>query len=97
MAKFISLSSSAAGLDSGEHLVNVDDIIYVDQTQATTTLIYLNSGAVGADLITLTHTSTGTDPSVRDKINYALTANPGGVKAKVQLASGISISGIVIS
>ena len=96
MAKFISLSSSAAGLDSGEHLVSAEDIIYVKAGSATTTLLYVN-GPAACDLITVTHTSTGTVPSVRDKINYALTANPGGVKAKVQLASGISISGIVIS
>ena len=33
----------------------------------------------------ITHLGTGSTPSVRDAINYALTANPGGVKAKVSL------------
>ncbi len=96
MAKFISLNSSASGLDGGEHLVSAEDIIYVKAGSATTTLLYVN-GPTAGDLITVTHTSTGTVPSVRDKINYALTANPGGVKAKVQLPSGISISGIAIA
>ena len=28
---------------------------------------------------------------MRDAVNYALTANPGGVKAKVQNPSGITV------
>ncbi len=96
MAKFIALDSSAAGLDSGEHLVSAEDVIYVKAGSATTTLLYVN-GPAAADLITITHTSTGTNPSMRDAVNYALTANPGGVKAKVQNPSGISISGIAIA
>ena len=55
----------------------------------------MNGGVL--DEVTLTHTSVGTTPSVRDAINYALTANPGGVKAKVQLPSGITVSNIVWS
>jgi len=34
---------------------------------------------------------------VRDAVNSALTANPGGVKAKVQLPTGITVSGVVIA
>ena len=54
-----------------------------------------NGGVI--DECTITHTSTGTTPSVRDAINYALTANPGGVKAKVQLPTGITVSDVVWS
>ena len=54
------------------------------------------SGGV-LDECTITHLTTGTIPSVRDAINYALTANPGGVKAKVALPSGIKVSAIVFS
>ncbi len=96
MAKYISFNSSAAGLDSGELVLNAENVVYVEADSATSTKVFLNAGPVGADLITITHTSTGTNPSMRDAINYALTANPGGVKAKVQNPSGISISAIVI-
>jgi|TARA_R100000482_G_C5128583_1_gene150342 hypothetical protein len=97
MAKYISLDSSASGLDSGDLIINAENIMYVEADTATSTKIFLNAGPTGADLITITHTSTGTTPSMRDAINYALTANPGGVKAKVQNPSGISISAVVVS
>ena len=97
MAKYISLDSGAAGLDSGDLIINAENIMYVEADSATSTKIFLNAGPTGADLITVTHSSTGTDPSVRDAINYALTGNPGGVKAKVQNPSGITISGIAIA
>ena len=97
MAKYISLDSSASGLDSGDLIINAENIVYVEADSATSTKIFLNAGPTGADLITVTHTSTGTTPSMRDAVNYALTANPGGVKAKVQNPSGISISGIAIA
>ena len=97
MAKYISLDSSASGLDSGDLIINASNIMYVEADSGTSTKIFLNAGPTGADLITVTHTSTGTVPSVRDAINYALTANPGGVKAKVQNPAGISISAVVVS
>jgi len=97
MAKFISLDSSAANLAEGEFLVSAEAIVYVDQTANVTTKIYLDGAAAANDLITITHTSTGTSPTMREAVNYALTANPGGVKAKVQNPSGISISGIAIA
>ena len=96
MAKFIAFNSSAAGLDSGELLVSAESVVFVEAGSATTTKLYVQ-GPAAADLITVTHTSTGTNPSMRDAVNYALTANPGGVKAKVQNPSGISISAIVVS
>ena len=95
MAKFIEVYSSGSGLDGGNVLIGVENIVGVDAASGTTTVIKMNGGVL--DLITVTHTSTGTVPSMRDAINYALTANPGGVKAKVQNPSGISISAIVIS
>ena len=97
MAKFISLNSSAAALNAGELLVSSEAVVFVAQTAATTTAIYLDGSAAANDLITITHTSTGTDPTMREAVNYALTANPGGVKAKVQLPAGITISVIAIS
>ena len=97
MAKFISIKSSASGLDSGDLLFNVDQIVLVEAASATTTTMNLTSAAAGLDVVTVTHTTTGTTPSVRDAINNALTANPGGVKAKVNLPSGITVSGIVVA
>ena len=96
MAKFISIHSSGAGLAGGDILVNADLSTGVVAASGTSTVIYLAGGAAG-DLATITHTSTGTVPSVRDAINAALTANPGGVKARVQLPTGISVSQIAIA
>ena len=96
MAKFISIHSSGAGLAGGDILVSADLITGVDAALATSTVIYLAGGAAG-DVATITHTSTGTKPSVRDAISYALTANPGGVKAKVKLPDGITVSDVVFS
>ena len=95
MAKFISIYSSGAGLEGGDVLIGVDNIIGVDAASGITTVIKFNGGVL--DECTITHTSVGTTPSVRDAINYALTANPGGVKAKVKLPSGITVSSIVWS
>ena len=96
MAKFISIKSSGSGIAGGDILVGVDLITGVEQASATTVVIYLAGGAAG-DLCTITHSSVGTIPSVRDAVNYALTANPGGVKAKVHLPDGIEVSGVVFS
>jgi hypothetical protein len=95
MAKFISIYSSGAGLDGGDVLIGVDGIVGVDAALATSTVIKLDGGVITE--CTVTHSSTGTTPSVRDAINYALTANPGGVKAKVKLPSGITVSDVVWS
>ncbi len=97
MASFISIKSSAAGLAGGEFLFNVDQIILVEAASATTTTISLSTLAAAEDVVTLTHTSVGTTPSVRDAVNAALTANPGGVKAKVNLPTGISVTGIAVA
>jgi len=100
MAKFISIYSSGSsgtgtGLDGGDILIGVDSIVGVDAASATSTVIKMNGGVL--DECTITHLGTGSTPSVRDAINYALTANPGGVKAKVALPSGITVSAIVFS
>ena len=86
MARFLEIPANGAGLQGGSFLIGADQVITVIQSAATTTLIHVDGG-VGADLITLTHTSTGTSPQVRDAINYALSANPGGVKAIVRFGA----------
>ena len=95
MAKFIEVFSSGSNLDGGNILIGVNDIVGVDAASATTTIIKMNGGVL--DEVTLTHGSVGTTPSVRDAINKALTANPGGVKAKVNLPAGITVTNVVWS
>lgn len=96
MANFISITSSAAGLQGGEYLINVDHIITVETVDATSTKIQLSTLTATEDAVTLTHTSTGTVPSVRAAIVAALTPRPGGVKTKVVLPAGISVTAIAL-
>ncbi len=92
MAKFIAIKSSGAGLAGGDVLLGVEGINGVTSLNDTTTVVeYGNKGA------TITHSSVGTTPSVRDAVNAALTANPGGVKARVQLPVGVTVSAVVIA
>jgi hypothetical protein len=97
MAKFISINVTANDLTGGTRLINVDQITTVAQTAATTTVITL--GAVGAsyDQVTLTHTSTGTVPSVRDAVNAAITAVPGGQTVAVSLPAEVVCSAIAFA
>ena len=67
------------------------DKITATAGSATTTVVEYEGKAA-----TITHLTVAT-PSVRDAVNYALTANPGGVKAKVKLPSGIEVSGVVFA
>ena len=90
MAKFIAIKSSGAGLAGGDVLLGVEGIISVDAASATTTVVEYDTKKT-----TITHLTVGTTPSVRDAVNAALTANPGGVKARVQLPVGITVAKIV--
>ena len=92
MAKFIEVYSSGSGLDGGNILLGVEGIISVDAATATTTTVTYDG-----KVATITHDSVGTTPSVKDAVNAALTANPGGVKAKVHLPSGITVSAIAVA
>ena len=102
MAKFISVPVTAATLESGIRLFNVDSIITVNQSAATTTTITVNSGAsASSDIFTLTHTSTtalyGTTPVVKNAINAALIAVPGGQNVLVGLPAGIDVTAIALA
>jgi hypothetical protein len=86
---------AADSFQDGEHLINVDQIVEVSQTSATNVTILLESAIVAADTIVITPSTTQTGAVVaptntagalyRDALNYALTANPGGVKSKCVL------------
>tara|TARA_A200000113_G_scaffold225110_1_gene244895 strand:- start:6877 stop:7185 length:309 start_codon:yes stop_codon:yes gene_type:complete len=101
MARFISISvvGGADAFEDGQHLINTDSIVAVTSGDATGgnegTKTTIHTVAPTLDTITLTH-STETTPSVRDAINSALTANPGGVKSTVGLPSGITVTEFLV-
>lgn len=93
MAKFISFRITGQGNQylNCDHLVNVEDVLGIIQTADQTVTMVVKGTTAGDDLITLTaQTSAGNPVSaagapLTTAINYALTANPGGVKANVSL------------
>lgn len=97
MARFISIKvvGGADAFEDGQHLLNTDSIITVTSgdeagaNEGTKTTIHTSSPVLNT--VVLTHGSE-TTPSVRDAINSALTANPGGVKSTVGLPSGIAVT-----
>lgn len=96
MARFISFPviGNASQYKNCDHLVNVDDILSVLQSADATVAIVVKGTTTGDDVITL---SASIDASAQvtpvsaagapltTAINYAITANPGGVKARVSL------------
>jgi len=98
MARYIEFQNSGAAPKEGKILVNSDQILSVVATGAAAVTIYMAGGA-SSDVGTLTTSPSGNANAqgVRDAINYALTANPGGVKAKVQLPSGVTITDWVVA
>ena len=97
MAKFLSINVTNTGLTAGNYLINADHIATVIQTAATTTTITLVNSNAAHDVFTLTHTSTGTTPSVRDAVNNAITAVPGGQTVDVSLPAGIVVTAIALA
>jgi hypothetical protein len=93
MARFISINITAnvSQYKNVEHLIPVDKIINILQTADQTVTLVLDNTLAAADLITLTaQTSAGNPVSAAGApltaaLNYAITANPGGVKARVSL------------
>ena len=84
---------TASTFMNGEHLVPVDQIVEVSQTTAANVSIFLSAAIGGvSDVIVLIPSTSSAGAIVaptntvgailRDTINYSLTANPGGVKAK---------------
>tara|TARA_Y100000401_G_scaffold39303_1_gene29840 strand:- start:5460 stop:5807 length:348 start_codon:yes stop_codon:yes gene_type:complete len=96
MAKFIAIevSQNASALLNGEHLVQADQVTAIQQTAAETVGIVLSNSTSSHKQVTLTAAvddgtgSISANPNysgnqLEQAINYSLTANPGGVKAKV--------------
>lgn len=95
MAKFLSFEvvGNAAAVENGEYIVNQEAVILIKQTAVQTVQVFLTNTAAAQDKLDIT-LSTSTSSQVNPlftsnkaalAFNYALTANPGGVKAKVFL------------
>ena len=99
MAKFISIKSVGVGKAGGDLLLSGDLCVGVSVASATE-LHYHLAGGAGSDLATITYTG-GSDINLgiklRDAINYCLTANPGGILAKVKIPYGVTVTEIAIS
>jgi hypothetical protein len=96
MAKFIEISTTDA---AGTFLVNADQILNVSAgdgagqgADAATKATIFQNGLTSHIVFTC---STGTGTDLAKAIQSALTANPGGIKSKVQLGS-IVISDVAI-
>ena len=97
MAKFIkfNITGNTSQFENGELLVNVDQIGKVEQTAAQTLVVTFAPSVASAATLTLTASTVADSASpanpvyatgspLKQAVNKALTANPGGVKASVQ-------------
>jgi hypothetical protein len=97
MAKFLSINVTAAGLNGGIRLINADQIVTVTQSSGTTTELFLAPvGGSATDILTLTHTTTGTTPSVKEAVNAAISAVPGGQTVSVSFPQGIVCTAVAL-
>ena len=97
MAKFISIKSVGAGKAGGDLLLSGDLCVGVS-VASSSELHYHLAGGAGSDLATITYTG-GTEAlgvKLRDAINYCLTANPGGILAKVKIPYGVTVTEVAI-
>jgi hypothetical protein len=100
MAKFIKIKKSnfASSLNyTADMLIGVDSIAVVKK--GTNSAINSDAATIffqdASSYITFTDTAKGVD--IANGINSALTANPGGVVANVQLDSSVEITAITVA
>tara|TARA_B100000212_G_scaffold256525_1_gene196827 strand:- start:1831 stop:2133 length:303 start_codon:yes stop_codon:yes gene_type:complete len=100
MAKFIKIKKEnlASSLNyTVDILIGVDQIALVKK--GSNSAINANEATIffqdASSYVTLTDSTKGAD--IASAINSALTANPGGVVATVQLASDIEITAIAVA
>ena len=97
MAKFISIKSVGAGIEGGDILLSGDSCATVSISSPTVIHYHFLAGTTG-DVAAITYTGGATEGvKLRDAINYALTANPGGILAKVKIPAGATVTGIAVS
>ena len=94
MAKFIAFEvvGNANDWENGEQLLNAEQITGVQQSADNVVEVFFNGGTPGdkASVTLSTSASASVSPVMTSNLgakafNYALTANPGGIKAKVFL------------
>ena len=95
MAKFIEITvtDSSNAFNAGKKLINVEDVSAGLCSDADTVHLFLSTGA---KKVALSATS-GKGLDVLNACNAAMTANPGGIKAKVQLPDGVQITAFSIA
>ncbi len=65
-------------------VIKKNDIISVTaQGAATSTVLSINTGVAGSDVLTLTHTAAASGYNVADTIQDAWTSSPGGIVSKI--------------
>ena len=97
MAKFISIQKTGVGIAGGPTLLSGDLCTGVSILSATVINYHLAAGT-GGDIAAITYTGGAAGGVLlRDAINYCLTANPGGVKAKVKIPAGVTVTEIAIT
>ncbi len=94
MAKFIEITvTSGTAHLAGKKLINVEDVSFGNCSAANTVKLFLGTGAKHIALTTTA--AKGID--VLNACNAAMTANPGGIKAKVQLPAGVEITAVAVA
>ncbi len=94
MAKFIEIPvTSGTAHVAGKKLINVEDVSLGICSAANIVKLFLGTGAKHIALTTTA--AKGLD--VLNACNAAMTANPGGIKAKVQLPAGVEITAVAVS
>jgi len=94
MAKFIEIPvTSSTDHVAGKKLINVEDVSLGICSAANTVQLFLGTGSKHVALTT----SAAKSIDVLNACNAAMTANPGGIKAKVQLPSGVEITNVAVA
>ena len=92
MAKFIEIQvTSATAYVAGKKLINVDGILGTYASSADVVALASSAGQITSIDLNVT---AGKALDVLAAIQSAITANPGGIKAKVQLPAGAEITGL---
>jgi hypothetical protein len=94
MAKFIEIPVTSGDAHvAGKKLINVEDVSTAFCSAANAVKLFLGTGQ--KHVLLATTTAKGID--VLNAINAAMTANPGGIKAKVQLPAGVEVTALSVA
>ena len=100
MANFLKVRSTGTGSsNTGDYLIGINHIVTVEAVSNTATWIRTvanDQASTAQATIRLIHTSTDGEPLVKDAVNKALAAKPGGKSITLNTPDGISITNITI-